>query len=71
MNKFTKDDLKELVQMKGLTVKEFIEKVKNHPRLSFLITTAGIWLLIQMVLGLWIAAHVVYIVHRIFQMLMS
>ena len=63
-----KGDLKELVTMKDLTVRQFIVKVKRHPRLNFLLTTAGVWLLVRMAFFVLITANVIYALTRIFSL---
>lgn len=69
--KLNKEDIKELMTMKQLTVREFIKKLKSHPRLNFLLTTAGIWILIQAVFSVVITINVLYVVGRIFNMVLG
>ena len=71
MNKLSKDDMKELMEMKELTVKECIEKIKQHPTLSALLTTAGVWFVTRAILLIMIFGNVFYIVYRIFNMVLN
>lgn len=71
MNKLTKDDIKELIAMKELTVREFFEKIKQHPTLSGLLTTAGVWFVTITLLLIMILGNAIYIVTRIFNMVIS
>ena len=71
MNKLTKDEMKEMIAMKELSVKEFLEKIKEHPTLSALLTTAGIWFVTRTLLLIMIWGNVIYIVYRIFNMVLN
>jgi uncharacterized membrane protein len=71
MNKLTKDDMKELMAMRELTVREFFEKIKQHPTLSGLLTTAGVWFVTRTLLLIMIWGNVIYIVTRIFNMVLN
>jgi hypothetical protein len=57
--------------MKQLIVREFIEKLKSHPKLSFLLSTAGIWILIQAVFSVVIFINVLYVASRIFNIVLG
>lgn len=69
--KLSKADMKELLAMKNLTVGEFINQLKNHPTLHFLLTTAGVWLLVQIVFSLFVAVNVLYAVGRVFRLVLG
>ena len=66
-----KEDMKELMAMKDLTVREFIEKINVHPKLKFLLTTAGIWILIQSTLSIVIVINILYVAGRIFHLVLG
>ncbi len=65
MEKLTSDDRKEL------TVKEFVEKIKQLPILREILTMAGVWFVVRTVLFLMIFGNVIYIVYRIFNMVLN
>ena len=71
MNKLTKDEMKEMFAMKELSVKEFFEKIKEHPTLSALLTTAGVWFVTRSLLLIMIWGNVFYVVYRIFNMVLN
>lgn len=66
-----KNDIKELIAMKELTVREFFENLKEHPTLSALLTTASIWLILRTLLLIMIFGNVFYVVYRIFNMVLN
>lgn len=71
MSKLSKEDIMELIDMKELTVKEFFEKMKEHPTLSVLLTTAGVWLVARTLLLIMIFGNVIYVAYRIFNMVLN
>jgi len=71
MNQDDKGKLKTLWDMRHLTVDEFVSKISVHPDLKFLLTTVGAWFLLRCVIGIWIGAHVIYFVYRIFNIVLS
>ena len=70
MNKLNKDDMKELIAMKDLTVKEWLEAIKQHPTLRMLLTTAGLWAVTRTLLLIMIYGNVFYLVYRIINMVL-
>tara|TARA_R110000868_G_scaffold277858_5_gene537650 strand:+ start:499 stop:714 length:216 start_codon:yes stop_codon:yes gene_type:complete len=71
MNNISKDEVKELIGMKELTVKDFIKRIEQHPTLNGLLTTAGVWLMLRTLLFIMILANVIYVVYRIFNMVLN
>ena len=69
--KLTKNDMKDLIEMKELTVKDCLEKMKQHPALSCLLTVAGLWFVTRTLLLMMIGGNVVYVVYRIFNMVLN
>ena len=67
----TKETFKLLWEMRHLTVDEFFSKIAVHPDLKFLLTTVGAWFLLRCVIGIWIGAHVIYFICRIFSLVLS
>ena len=70
MNKLHKDDMKALLAMKDLTVKECLEAIKQHPTLHMLLTTAGLWAVTRTLLLIMIYGNVFYLVYRIINMVL-
>jgi len=69
--KLTKNDMKDLIEMKELTVKDCLEKMKQHSALSGLLTVAGLWFVTRTLLLMMIGGNVVYVVYRIFNMVLN
>ena len=66
MNSTMREKIKVIWGMHGLTVDEIYTKISNHPDFKFLLTSAGIWLLVRWMMALWIGFHAIYFVSRIF-----
>jgi hypothetical protein len=71
MNQKDKGTLKALWGMRHLSVDECLAKITAHPDLQFLLTTVGIWFLLRLVVGVWIGAHVLYFIYRIFHLVLA
>jgi hypothetical protein len=71
MNQNDKGTLKALWEMRHLTVDECLAKVSTHPDLKFLLTTMGAWFLLKLIMSVWIGAHVIYYVYRIFNLVLG
>lgn len=71
MNQDDKATFKTLWDMRHLTVDEFLKKISAHPDLKFLLTSVGVWFVLRYVIGLWIGAHVLYFVYRIFNLVLG
>ncbi len=71
MNESNKNRLKDLWDLRHLTVNEFLSKIASHPDLKFLLTSVGIWFLVRWLIGLWIGGHVIYFVCRIFNVVFN
>lgn len=71
MEKLSKNNLKELWEMKNLTVKEFIQKLSAHPDMKFLLTAFGIWWICGFLLTATIGINVVMYVFRIFKLVLG
>lgn len=69
--KLTKNDMKDLIEMKELTVKDCIDKMKKHPTLSGLLTVTGVWFITRTLLLAMIWVNVFYVVYRIFNMVLN
>lgn len=63
--------MKELLAMKDLTVKEFIEKIKSHPTLGILITTAGVWIAVRFILLIVLWGNLFYVGTRIINLVLG
>lgn len=57
--------------IKGLTVAEAIEKIRESPDLKFLLTTAGIWLVVRYLLIGVFLINFIYLFSRIVTMVLS
>ena len=68
MNQENQNKIKLLWEMRHLTVDECLKKIANTPGLKFLLTSVGLWFLVKCLLRLWVGAHVIYIVYRIFNL---
>jgi len=71
MNQKDKGTLKVLWEMRHLSVDEALTKIAAHPDLKFLLTTVGAWFLLRLVVGVWIGAHVIYYLYRIFHLVLD
>lgn len=71
MNKLNRSQLKEILEMKDLTVKDAIEKISKHSELKFLLTTAGIWLIVRYVLAVVVGGNLLYVLYRIFHLVLG
>lgn len=71
MNQDKKEIFGKIWEMRRLTVREFLSNITDHPDLGFLLTTAGIWFVLRLVIGIWIATHVIYFVCRVFNLVMD
>lgn len=70
-NKDHKKILKTIWDMRHLTLEEALKKISGSPSLQFLLTSMGAWLLLRWVMAIWISVHVVYLVCRIFKMVLG
>lgn len=68
MEKIDRVNLRDIWKMRNFTVKEFLDNLSTHPELKFLLTAAGAWWLLRMVLSIVIAANVIYYIYRIFNL---
>ena len=71
MVKINKDDMKELIAMQDMTVKEFLDELKKHPTLKILLTAAGGWLVARTILLLMIFGNLIYVAYRIVNMVLN
>lgn len=71
MSELEKNKLSMLWEMRNLTINQAKQKISENADLKFLLTTAGIWFLLQWIIGLWIGVHVIYFVIRIFNLVLS
>jgi hypothetical protein len=71
MNQNDRGTLKKLWDMRNLSVDEFLQKISIHPDLKFLLTTVGAWFLLRWIIGIWIGAHVIYFIYRIFNLVLG
>lgn len=71
MNQDDKKILKELWEMRNSSVDECLAKISTHPDLKFLLSAVGAWFLLRCLLFVWIGAHVIYFVWRIFNLVLN
>jgi hypothetical protein len=71
MNQSNKPKVRLIWEMRNLSVNELIDKVSKHTDLKYFLTVAGILFLLRWLLVLWIGAHVMYLVYRIFNMVIG
>lgn len=71
MNQNQKDIVKKLWKMKNLTVEKFLLEITDHPDLKFLVTKAGVLLLLRLVIGILIGTHLIYFFCRMFNLVMG
>jgi hypothetical protein len=71
MNENHKELLKSLWDLRHLTVKEALAKIGGDPNLKFLLTGAGVWFLLRLLLVSWIAGHIIYFIGRIFNLVLG
>ena len=71
MNKFNRNNLKDIWNMRDLTVRDFFAELSKHPDLKFLITAAGFWWLTRFIVAITIGANVIYYVFRIFRLVIG
>jgi len=71
MNQDGKKTVKELWAMRNVSVDDFLESITTHPDLKFLLTTVGAWFALRCLLFVWIGTHVIYIVYRIFNLVLN
>lgn len=53
---------------KDMTVRELLHEINERPNLRFFLTTAGIWWLLRTWLIFFIAGNVIFLVYRIFNL---
>ena len=70
MSESKKLNLKELWEMRNLSVGDFLAALNQYPALKYFLTTAGIWFVLRLFIGLWIGVHAIYLVYRIFNLVL-
>jgi len=71
MNQNDKGTLKQLWERRNMSVEDFFKSIVAHPDLKFLLTTVGVWYVLRCIVGIWIGAHVIYFVCRIFNVVLG
>lgn len=71
MSELEKNKLLILWEMRKLTANEALDKISKNKDLKFLLTTAGIWFLLRLSIGIWIGVHVIYFLYRIFNVVLG
>lgn len=66
-----KGTLQKIWNMRHLTVDECLNKISGEPDLKFLLTTVGAWFLLRWIIGVWIGAHAIYFVYRMFNLVLG
>lgn len=71
MNEDKNEVVKDLWEMRHLSVEEFIKNLSNHPDLKFLITTAGVWFVAKMFFCMLLLGNLIYFVYQVFSIVLS
>ena len=71
MKQNSKETFKALWEMRQLTVDECLKKISTDSALKFLVTAAGAWFLFRQLIGMWIGAHLLYFIYRVFHLVLA
>lgn len=70
-NKINFNNLKDLWELRNLTVQDFLNALSKNSDLKFLVTIAGLWWAMNTIFVFVVGANVIYYVSRIFKLVLG